>query len=225
MLVTAAATLPLGWSIVIAVVPLVISLVALIGGWRQQSAARTQQATEHSANLEGQKEQLAATLDQQKAQLTATLEQQREQLDENLNHDREQQARTLEHERRQDDLREARGVLDDAAIALAEADDRRRDFLGDYGNRQKRQAVGAIGKRLDELQQRLAIRFGREHEVARSFARCSDALLRMFGATIFADDIDRESVDAAHRHFMRSRAEFTDAATAYAGVELVPRQP
>lgn len=212
MLETAATTLSLGWSVVIAVVPLVISALALIGGWIQQSKARAQQAKEHTTNL-----------DQQKAQLTATLDEQRQQLAATLAHDRDQQARTLEHERRLDDLREARGVFDDAAIALAEADDRRRDFLGDDRNRSKREAVGAAGKRLDELQQRLAIRFGREHEVSRGYARCSDALLRLVAATIFEEDIDQQRVDAAHRMFMQARGMFTDAATAYAGVELAPQ--
>lgn len=92
-----------------------------------------------------------------------------------------------------------------------------------YRNRWKREAVGAAGKRLDELQQRLAIRFGREHEVSRGYARCSDALLRLHSATIVEEDIDQQSAEAAHRMFVQARATFTDAATAYAGLELAPQ--
>jgi hypothetical protein len=156
----------------------------------------------------GNKQQ-AKTLNQARDQHTATLKQQDD-----------QQGRMLRHERQLDDLREVRSVLDDAAVALAKADDSRRDFIGDYHNKTKRQAVGEAGKRLDELQPRLAVRFGREHEVATSFARCSDALLRLFAATVFEDDIDRENVKIAHESFSRYRAAFVDAATARAGVEL-----
>ncbi len=205
MLATAAVTLPLWASIVIAVVPLVISALALIGGWRQQAATRAQQATEQ----------------------TTSLEQQRDQLTSNLNHDREQQARMLEHERRQDDLREARGVLDDAARALHEADHRRRDILGDITNPEKREALRLAGLALDQLKERIAIRFGLRHEVTTTFAACANEMVQVFGATKFVElfglsDRNRRLVGAGER-FEALWPAFIDAATAYAGVDLMPR--
>jgi hypothetical protein len=206
MLVTATATLPLWASIMIAVVPLVISAMALIGGWRQQTASRAQQATEHTANLK-----------QQEVQLTATLGQQRD-----------QQAQMLEHQRRQDDLRETRGVLDDAARALHSADHRRRAMINDLDNQGKREALRVAGLALDEIKERLAIRFGREQIVTTTFADCADAIVGVFGATQFAElstlPERANRLEAAGRDFEARWPSFIDAATACAGVELPARE-
>ena len=64
-----------------------------------------------------------------------------------------QQKRTLRQERLRDDLREARSILDDAAKGLANIDDIRRDFIGDYHNVDKRVWLGEQGKVLDEFKE------------------------------------------------------------------------
>jgi hypothetical protein len=240
VLATAAATLPVGWAIVIAVVPSAISALALIGGWRQQSAARTQQATEHAANLKQQKDQLDETLKQQKDQLDATLKQQqgqfvatttlqRNQQAESLNHDREQQERLLEHERLRDDMHEARTVLDDATRALHEADHRRRAIIGDIDDDDKREALRLAGLALDQSKQQIAFRFGRRHPLTTAFERCADTMAQLFGATQFSELFElsdrNRRLTAAGEQFEALWPAFIDAATAYAGVELWPRQP
>jgi hypothetical protein len=224
MLHTAAATPPLWASIVIAVVPLVISGAALFVGWKQQQATLGQQATQHAATLEQQRAGLAATLEQQKAELTATLNQQRDQLKANLEHDREQQARTLEHERRKDDLSEARRVLDDAARAVNEADRCHRDIHDDLGNEDKKEALKQAGRKLDETTQRLAIRFGLGYEVTADMISCVELSLVVFGATthwsLGEHDYGRKEARRAMAEFEDAMAQFIDAATRHAGVEL-----
>jgi hypothetical protein len=68
-----------------------------------------------------------------------------------------QHSATLRHERVQEDLREVRGVLDDAAQALHEADHRRRAIIGDLDDESKREALRVAGLRLDEIEERIAI--------------------------------------------------------------------
>jgi hypothetical protein len=201
---TTATTLPLWASIVIAVVPLVISLVALVGGWKQQSASRRQQAAEHTANL-----------GQQKTQLTETLQ-----------HDSTQQAQTLEHQRRQEDLREARSVLDDAARALQQADHRRRALYQDLDNTKKRKALRVVAVVLDEIIARLKVRFGREHVVTVTFSDCTEAVFEAFKAAQGGLDVTLSQrttqFNAAGVDFETHWAAFSDAANAYAGIELTP---
>jgi hypothetical protein len=136
MILSAAATLPLWASIVIAVAAPAVAVAALILGRKQQ----------------------AATLEQQNAQ----------------------QARTLDHERQRDDLREVRSVLDDAARALADAENRWRAMFDDPNEElthSGRPALFQAGHRLEELKLRIAIRFGREHEVTSAFDECADSVL------------------------------------------------
>ena len=57
--------------------------------------------------------------------------------------------------------------------------------VGTYHDRSKRAAISATEKRLDEEAMRLSMRFGREHEVTRTFGSCTFALLQRFGATVF----------------------------------------
>jgi CRISPR/Cas system CSM-associated protein Csm2 small subunit len=201
MLVTAATTLPLGWAIVIAVVPLLISALALIGGWKQQSAARTEQAREHAAALEQQREQLTA----------------------NLSHDREQQARMLEHERRQDDLREARGVVDEAARALHEANRAWRKLLGDADARRMKEEFREAVRAVEEVGQRIAIRFGREHPVTKAFNECVDGMPDALDAVDREDEDNRHRVGEAGQKLRQALPVFIEAATSYAGVDLSPR--
>ena len=213
MLTTAAATVPLWASIALAVVPLVISALALRVGWMQQKATLGQQATQH-----------AEALKQQHGQLVATIALQRNQQTESLSHDRDQQARTLEHERQQADLRDVRSVLDDAARVLTEADLRHRAIFDDLGNAEKREALKQAGRNLDVVRQRLAIRFGTDHEVTAAMAKCVDLTLHAFGATLHWDlkdhDYAREQAKRAMNEFEPAWTAFIDAATRRAGVDL-----
>jgi hypothetical protein len=139
-----------------------------------------------------------------------------------------QQTRLLRHERRRDDLRETRGVLDDAARALHLADHCRRAIIGDLDNPEKREALRLAGLALDEIKQRLAIRFGRKHVVTTTCADCADAMLDVFGATQFAGLFTlperAKRLEAAGRDFEARWPRFIDAATSCAGVELPARE-
>jgi hypothetical protein len=161
-----------------------------------------------------------ATLRQQREQLDASLAQQREQLRQQA----EQQTATLRHERQRDDLSEVRRVLDDAARALAEADRCHRDIYDDLGNVDKRQALKSAGRTLDEVKQRLAIRFGSEHEVTTDMAACVEVSLEVFGATLHWDLEDRDHARRQARRAMETFEpmwrRFIGAATRYAGVIL-----
>jgi hypothetical protein len=136
-----------------------------------------------------------------------------------------QQERTLRHERLRDDLREARSILDDAATGLASVDDIRRDIIGDYHNVDKWTRLGRQGKVLETLRSRIAIRFGREHELTSTYEECIEATLELFAATSGVDSIDPQHVVLASDDFERWSAAFVDAATARAGVELNARAP
>jgi hypothetical protein len=183
MVVTAAATLPLWASIVLALAAPGVAVIALIVGKQQQAATLRHQAKQHAA--------------------------------------------TLQNERLRDDLGEARGVLDDAARALHDADHKRRAIIGDLDNDAKREALRVAGHRLDEIEQRIGIRFGRGHIVTISFGACAEAMLNVFGATQYpelfdlADRTDR--LRTAGREFEALWPAFIDAATAYAGVDLEQR--
>lgn len=80
---------------------------------------------------------------------------------------------------------------------------------------------------LDAVKERIAIRFGREHQVTRGCAACADAMLEVFGATKYAELFDLSDrtrrLDAAGKKFEQLWPAFIDAATAYAGVELDTR--
>lgn len=176
----------------------------MVGKW-QQTTTLAQQRTQHEASLRQQREELEKTLDQQ----------------------REQHAQMLSHERHRDDLSEVRAMLDDAARALNNADHRRRDIIGDIENETKRRALGEAGLGLDELKLRVALRFGREHEVTRTWEACADALLEVFGATQFPELFELSDRSArlrvAGEAFEQRQPAFIDAATAHAGVDLAAR--
>src|SRR5947207_15418744 len=103
----------------------------------------------------------------------------------------------LRHERRRDDMGDVRTVVDDAARALHEADHRRRDTIRDLDNPAKREALRRAGSALDELRQRIAIRFGREHVVTTTYGACAEAVLEVFGATQLAglSDVSKRQRD------------------------------
>jgi hypothetical protein len=153
--------------------------------------------------------------------------QQRRQLDSTLAQQRTQQEQMLRHERQRDDLSEVRRVLDDAARALTEADRCHRDIYDDLGNVDKREALKHAGRTLDEVKQRLAIRFGSDHEGTTDMAACVELSLQVFGARLHWDLDDRDHAKQQARRAMEefepAWRKFIGAATRRAGVVLPDR--
>jgi hypothetical protein len=208
----AVTVVPLWTSIVLALASPLVAAVAVWVGKRSTTAAVRQQ-----------REQLDATLAQQRDQLR----QQAEQQTASLRHEREQQEQMLRHERHRDDLSEVRRVLDDAARALTQADRYHRDIYDDLGNLAKREALKNAGRTLDEVEQRLAIRFGSDHEVTRAMAACVELSLHVFGARLHWDlddrDHARQQARRAMEEFEPAWRTFISAATRHAGVVLPDR--
>jgi hypothetical protein len=166
-----------------------------------------------------------ATLGQQREQL----EQQRGQQRDQLKQEREQHEQMLRHQRQRDDLSEVRSVLDDAVRALNEADRCHRDLYDDLGNAEKVEALKLAGRKLDEVKQRLAIRFGSDHEVTTTFATCVELSLGVFAAKTHWRLEDHtyasETAKRAMYEFETARRTFTTAATRHAGVVLPDEPP
>jgi hypothetical protein len=98
---------------------------------------------------------------------------------------REQRATSAHARTRASTGRLARGaqLLDDAARALNEADRCHRDIYDDLGSAEKKKALMHAGRAMEEMEQRLAIRFGSEYEIRVDMAACIEYTLRVFGAT------------------------------------------
>jgi hypothetical protein len=155
-----------------------------------------------------------------KRQTDSTLAQQHQQLKQQA----EQVVETLRHERQRDDLSEVRRLLDDAARALAEADRCHRDIYDDLGNEEKRDALMKAGRELEEIKQRIAIRFGPDHEVTHNIDACADVSLEVFGATTHWKLGDHQyAIDqakGARDEFEVASRAFVTATVRYAGVDL-----
>lgn len=161
-----------------------------------------------------------------------------------------QQVRALEAERKLSDLSNVRTVLDDAAVALhtaAYALDEARSNLVPYGrgffNDEEREkpyhALSQAGRELDVLlDERLSIRFGRDHDVTRAFRGADEALLAIYRKLAlvklepnaetedarhqlrsFLGEVRRETVELRET-FDAERRSFTDAAQRRAGAQL-----
>jgi hypothetical protein len=142
-----------------------------------------------------------------------------------------QQNKTLHQQARQDDLTQARIVLEDAARALHMADQRRRALIDAYHDREKRAALRGAGQQLDEMIARLEIRFGRKHPVTERFSACVETVLALHHAIgdVQLDDDEAQaarSFRALGNEFAHElRPAFVDAAVAYAGLALEHRTP
>jgi hypothetical protein len=144
--------------------------------------------------------------------------------------------RELRHGRRLDDLRAVRDVLDEAAVALNRADYAQRDVVTGYKqfgrklHEQKSDAVQELkltGQQIDVLAQRLKVRLGQQHKVARTFAGATEDILAIWRQVAWLEDDGpeqkqqrRTALDAAAERFERHWNEFLDAASSSAGVEL-----
>ena len=87
--------------------------------------------------------------------------------------------------------------------------------------------LGERGKTLDELRERLTIRYGVGHEVAEKFRTADEALLEMFRKAstperfIEGDDFEwHQAIDAASDRFTEARDAFLAAAAKTAGARL-----
>jgi hypothetical protein len=110
---------------------------------------------------------------------------------------------------------------------LTEADRCHRDIYDDLGNVDKREALKKAGRTLDEVKQRLAIRFGSDHEVTTEMAACVELSLQVFGAKLHWDLDDRnharQQARRAMEEFEPAWRKFISAATRHAGIVLPDR--
>ena len=99
-----------------------------------------------------------------------------------------QQVRALEAERKLSDLSTVRTLLDDAGVALHTAASAQpnvvqdgRKFFTDEGREKPYNALSQAGRELDVLlDERLSIRFGRDHHLTGAFRGVDEALLAVY---------------------------------------------
>jgi TIR domain len=127
-------------------------------------------------------------------------------------------------QRQRDDLGDLRKLLDEAAIALNQSDRIHRDIYDDLGNANKTEELKQVGRKLDEVKQRLAIRLGSEHKLTTAFSSCVELSLQVFGATTHWRLEDRDHATATAKRamveFETASREFIDLAARQAGVDL-----
>lgn len=143
-----------------------------------------------------------------------------------------QQAKTLNEQRRQEDLRAARDLLDEAARGLSDADHRRRGLIRNLDDDYAAASLNDSGKTLDEPDARLAIHFGRGHQVRVTFHECVEAVLNL---SMIARNRQPEhnAMALAKDQFESTGTKFetqlwpafTDAAVAYAGLGQAAKSP
>ena len=162
-----------------------------------------------------------------------------------------QHLRGLKLQRGFNDLDNVRGVLEAAAVALHEVAyclDDVRSYLTQHGGvaffktdegADTYKHLGGHGRELDALVERLAIRFGREHDVTTAFSEVDEAVLgiwRVAGLLRLEREADgdgsaatqirrlneekRTEIDALREKFDSARHRFLDAAHASAGSAL-----
>jgi hypothetical protein len=147
-----------------------------------------------------------------------------------------QQGRGFGHERKMADLEAVRRLLDDAAIALHDADYARAEVQSAHIQEgrwlaQRRgesvQELHEAGKSLDRLRERLTVRLGADHEVVKQFRAADEALLEMYRKAstperlIGDDPLEwHQAIDAASDRFTEARDAFLAAAAKTAGARL-----
>jgi hypothetical protein len=141
-----------------------------------------------------------------------------------------QQRMTLRHERQRDDLSEVRRVLDDASRALHVANRAWRKLLGDPDTGRMKEEFREAVRAVEEVGQRVAIRFGREHPVTKAFDECVDGMPDALDALDRVNERGRQGVSEADRQRILEAGQklkvalpvFIEKAKSYAGVELPP---
>jgi hypothetical protein len=147
------------------------------------------------------------------------------------------QAAALAHARELADLSDMRKLLDEASVTLHRAAYAtgvfRVRFLHHGLNVSEKaptavQDLYEIGKELDTLTACLAVRLGRDHDVAREFAAADAEMLALYQTVIAIIGLVppedrqemREAVDKAGRDFAEHRSSFEAAAITFAGSRL-----
>jgi hypothetical protein len=142
----------------------------------------------------------------------------------------------LAHEREMADLQHVRNLLDDAAVALHDADYARYDIEAarmSHGAglaekaRDEITRARDVGKDLDRLGERLAIRLGPDDNAVTYFRAAAQALLAVFRLANTPErfvELDplkhHHDFEAANTNFNGARAAFLAAAAKRAGVTL-----
>jgi hypothetical protein len=140
-----------------------------------------------------------------------------------------QQKRGFSHERVVRDIDHVRGLLDDAAMALHRASYARDDVMragpAVAGKTEGVAAkIAATGTTLDELADRLAVRFGPDADATTKFREAADALRAIdieIGRPEGFDIVEQfQAYQSASGRFDAARAAFLAVAAKTAGVEL-----
>jgi hypothetical protein len=172
-----------------------------------------------------------AESDRQRQRLDAESARQRDSLDA----ERSRLEVQLAHERAMSDLDHVRSLLDDAAVKLHEADYARYEIevarmshgasLAEKAPEEIKRAR-EVGKELDGLSERLAIRLGPDHDAVTEFRRATAALLAVFRLANTPERFVLDGVkhhhdfEAANSQFNDARAAFLAAASKTAGVRV-----
>ncbi|HEX3688167.1 MAG TPA: toll/interleukin-1 receptor domain-containing protein [Solirubrobacteraceae bacterium] len=131
--------------------------------------------------------------------------------------------------RQRDGQRDVGALLDDAAVALSGSDQIHRDIYDDLGNADKTEQLKQAGRKLDEIKQRLAIRFGSEHKLTTAFSSCVELSLEVFGAATHWRLEDHsyaaETARRAMAAFETASREFIDMAARQAGIDPAGQEP
>ncbi|WP_028065131.1 hypothetical protein [Solirubrobacter soli] len=144
----------------------------------------------------------------------------------------------LAHERAMTDLELLRALLDEAAVNLHEVDhtltslvvlrSRRGAATGDEPAPEIVRSL-TLTKDLDRLKERLAVRLGRNHDAVKALNAAQYSLLQTMQAVDRAPNSAQEELEEALSNagarFLDARAEFLDAASNTAGVQIPDAAP
>jgi hypothetical protein len=132
------------------------------------------------------------------------------------------QHEALRHDRELFDLADLRKLLDKAAVALNNADDARIALdmgFAQYGRKVSPESLDAAkdaGNALYALRERLAVRLGRKHVIARHFTDAIAALLTTWHAVAGLDEeADATAVKESRQRIVDSRRLFDQAADGF----------
>jgi hypothetical protein len=143
-------------------------------------------------------------------------------------------AQQLDHDRELADLADSRAVMDSAAIALHHASYAaakvRQDFMthGAWIAERASETVSAIherGEALDQLRQRIAVRFGTDHALVQHFDAANGALLEVARQVRWPNDMIDISeawpvIESKGKDFENARRQFLAAAVSTVGTRI-----
>lgn len=135
-----------------------------------------------------------------------------------------EQRRGFKHERAMTDLGDLRALLDDAAVALHDANYSRRGIeverMSEGTKLAERAAeqiarLGEIGKELDRLGERLAVRLGPDDDAVTQFRAADEAVQEVLHAARTPERFAELDVRAWHNEFEAANTSFNDARAAF----------